>query len=674
MENFLARYYEDSDTYIATLGENVFLYGDVFDGLVYVGQISDFIGSPLLKFSLSSLQPYVPVITMAGSLGYAIYQNNGNITTGLIMKTLNPTAAILKSEEYEIGLLETMGGTLQNIEDRLDDIDAQLNEVLLELSVNTHSIIGSINDPHEYIGNIYNYEQELHNIGKASGPHQANQNDLDQLATTILNYGPDGVNNQINQINLAITASQSGNAPVLKNLTEMLVSTAGSSTNINKYENAYQALESYTMKLIGGEARGTNLLVDANLYQGNKNAAQIANDTLHQNIQDIMSLSDIAAGTPAQYGFIYNTVRLMLEFADPYYDAPRHDGKFLPDEAADIFERAEFLKYRMLDDNEPVVIVYSITEVGEEVSELKMRTLETVSRCTCSPASVSSHLIKGRGYDNWNDEEMKYNDQYQLNVYTFHLEPEAGPVAGDYYVYGDGIKSTAVHVRAYDKDMTVNPDGDIVFGFGLLTRRDSSRFTHLTWKECYGDIDLRYRYSDSLLDAIVDGNYNDYLTNPLSRGVDMKTTCDEWTNHGDCLNMSSDDPCDDISLCTSFTYTGDDTRNLTMSVKLYRKMNMDADIYHKTDGEVTGYIHLYVRDEDSEKNYDLYENEYQHIQGWHYQYEDSSFFTGNLKLVPGHKYHVRLHMRASVHQGILNTAGYFNLHIHAAEPIRFIFE
>ena len=106
MENFLARYYEDSDTYIATLGENVFLYGDVFDGLVYVGQISDFIGPPLLKFSLSSLQPYVPVITMAGSLGYAIYQNNGNITTGLIMKTLNPTAAILKSEEYEIGLLE----------------------------------------------------------------------------------------------------------------------------------------------------------------------------------------------------------------------------------------------------------------------------------------------------------------------------------------------------------------------------------------------------------------------------------------------------------------------------------------------------------------------------------------------------------------------------------------
>ncbi len=89
VENFLARYYKDSDTCIAALGENVFLHGDAFDALVYVGQISDFIGPPLLKFSLSSLQPYVPIIAMAGFLGYAIYQNNGNIITGLIMKTLD---------------------------------------------------------------------------------------------------------------------------------------------------------------------------------------------------------------------------------------------------------------------------------------------------------------------------------------------------------------------------------------------------------------------------------------------------------------------------------------------------------------------------------------------------------------------------------------------------------
>ena len=685
VENFLARYYGDTDTYIATLGEDVFLYGDVFDGLAFVGQISDFIGPPPLQFSIASLQPYVPIITTAGSLGYAIYQNDGEISTGLIMRTLNPTAAILKSEEYEIELLKTMEGTLLDIENHLVDIDNKMDTVLLELSIDTNDILGNINDPREYIGNIYNFEQELYEIGKTSGecntddgcyitPHQANQNDLDMLAAKILDYGPDGVHNQVNQIHLAITGSQSGNKPVLKNFTETLIKKTAVSSNVKKYENAYQALENYSMKLISGEIRGVNLLVDADLYQGNKNAAQAANDLLHQNIQDIMSLSDISAGAPAQYGFIYNTVCLMLGFADPYYDAPGHDANFLPDEAEEIFKRAEFLKRRLEGDNTPIIVVYSITEAGEEVSELKLTGMGDIG-CTCRPTRVTSHLIEGRGYDNWDGDKLKYNNQYRLNVHEFDLDTTAGPGVGDYYIHGDGVNSTAVRVQAYNPDMTVNPEGDIFFGFGLLTKRDSSRFDHLKWHECYEDIDYQYRCHDSLFDAINYGDYDDYMTNPLRHhlGVYMATSCDK-VNHGDCINMSSEDPRDDISLCTSFTYQGDDTHNVKVSVKLYRNMEMDADIYHKTDGDVKGLIHLYIRDEDAEKNCELYENEHQHIQGWDYQYEDTSTFSGSLELVPGHTYHMRLHMRASVHQGLMNTAGYFHLKIKAMEPVRFIFK
>ncbi|NIA19004.1 MAG: hypothetical protein GWP07_00990 [Xanthomonadaceae bacterium] len=684
VENFLARYYPDTETYIATLGEDVFLYGDVFDGLAFVGQISDFIGPPPLQFSISSLQPYVPLITTAGSLGYAIYQNGGEISTGLIMQTLNPTGAILKSEEYEIELLKTMEGTLLDIENHLVDIDNKMDTMLLELSIDTNDILGNINDPHEYIGNIYNFEQELYEIGKAGGPcnaddgcyitpHQANQADLDQLASKILDYGPDGVHNQVNQIHLAITGSQSGNKPVLENFTETLIKKTAVSSNVQKYEHAYEALENYSMKLISGEIRGVNLLVDADLYQGNKNAAQAANDLLHQNIHDVMSLSDISAGAPAQYGFIYNTVCLMLGFADPYYDAPGHDGTFLPDEAEKIFKRAEFLKRRLEGDNTPIIVVYSITEAGEEVSELKLTGTGDI-RCTCSPTRVTSHLIEGRGYDNWDGDKLKYNNQYQLNVYEFELDTAAGPGVGDYYVHGDGVNSIAVKVQAYNSDMTVNPEGDIFFGFGLLTKRDSGRFDHLKWHACYEDISYQFRDRDTLLEIISNGDYDNYMANdPLRKGVYMETSCNK-RDHGDCINMNAEDPCDDISLCTSFTYQGDDVRNVKVRVKLYRRIDMDADIYHKTDGEVNGLIHLYIRDEDAEKNCDLYENKHQTIQGWEYQYEDTSTFSNKLELVPGHTYHMRLHMRANVHQGLLNTAGSFYLYIQAVEPVRFIFE
>ena len=40
---YLARYYEGTNTYIGTKGEEVYVLGDVFGGLVFVGRISDFI-------------------------------------------------------------------------------------------------------------------------------------------------------------------------------------------------------------------------------------------------------------------------------------------------------------------------------------------------------------------------------------------------------------------------------------------------------------------------------------------------------------------------------------------------------------------------------------------------------------------------------------------------------
>jgi len=36
----------------------------------------------------------------------------------------------------------------------------------------------------------------------------------------------------------------------------------------------------------------------------------------------------------------------------------------------DIFKQAEFLKRRLLNDSQPVVVVYSITEAGEEAGDI----------------------------------------------------------------------------------------------------------------------------------------------------------------------------------------------------------------------------------------------------------------------------------------------------------------
>jgi len=43
INGFLARYYSDTDLYIGTLGNDVYVYGNIFGGLLYVGQISDFV-------------------------------------------------------------------------------------------------------------------------------------------------------------------------------------------------------------------------------------------------------------------------------------------------------------------------------------------------------------------------------------------------------------------------------------------------------------------------------------------------------------------------------------------------------------------------------------------------------------------------------------------------------
>ena len=43
IENYWVRYYENTNIYMGTLGENVYVYGEIFNGLKHIGVLGDFI-------------------------------------------------------------------------------------------------------------------------------------------------------------------------------------------------------------------------------------------------------------------------------------------------------------------------------------------------------------------------------------------------------------------------------------------------------------------------------------------------------------------------------------------------------------------------------------------------------------------------------------------------------
>lgn len=51
LEGYLVRYYEDTDTYVGTSSEEVYVYGQDFNGLAKVGQICDFIQTENIQFT-----------------------------------------------------------------------------------------------------------------------------------------------------------------------------------------------------------------------------------------------------------------------------------------------------------------------------------------------------------------------------------------------------------------------------------------------------------------------------------------------------------------------------------------------------------------------------------------------------------------------------------------------
>lgn len=94
LNNYLVRYYKNTDTYVGTLGENVYIYGEIFNGLNHVGSISDFIDLTNSEIKI------VDQIKVIGSLKF-ITQTEAAFE---ILKKSTPIA-FAKIQKY-IGIIE----------------------------------------------------------------------------------------------------------------------------------------------------------------------------------------------------------------------------------------------------------------------------------------------------------------------------------------------------------------------------------------------------------------------------------------------------------------------------------------------------------------------------------------------------------------------------------------
>jgi len=90
-QGYWARYYTNTNTYIGTLGKDVYVYGDVFNGLLYVGKIGDFIQDSNVSDNtliinvdgVEDVNPYT-IITDSGSIHvpYIVRESNGSPSRG----------------------------------------------------------------------------------------------------------------------------------------------------------------------------------------------------------------------------------------------------------------------------------------------------------------------------------------------------------------------------------------------------------------------------------------------------------------------------------------------------------------------------------------------------------------------------------------------------------------
>lgn len=640
--------------------------------------------------TFKTLYEYSPFIKPLAGIGYAVYQNDGEFNTGLVMTVLNPEGTILKNQQYEISLLQEMQGTLLDMQNQLNEIGSQLDSILLEIGLAKAEILTNINDPSEHIVNISTVNESLYLLAQKYDPHNATQAALQEQSDSILSPNSKyHVLGELNQIHDAVTAKSAGKEAVLSTFTDALILKLGSSPTSSERINAYKALEYYTMQLIGAEIQATNLLVDASLYQDDNQSAKYYYEKLDQNLNDFFNTNE-------SYSFTNNALRLTLRYSDNYYDKPDESGTFFANRSEEIFERMAFLKALVLQEKDKnKIIIYRVSENNDEnltfFTAPSAHTFPTsVLRCeeeTSSPISVGA-------YDHWSLSELGEMELDLVNTYTLTQYTCPRVFEGmTNYIIDAGLNVVAtLSPKKYNDGMKVSDEGEYLFGFAAIAQRESAGFEELSWSECHGKNYLRDTFYDNNERFLDNRNcfldvcdYDAFLKDPLDK-IFMKTKCQDLSHQTlydiHTLNSSTQD-CEVsdsqvynmITMCSdTFTYTGEDDSDFTIDTRLDRSYLADAKHSFATDGTIKLGAGLFFEDISSGDIETIYEKvEKNEVQGEEYTYSDAQTFDKKVSLNTGHKYRLVVQMAAKIDQGTNTTRGFVSMEIEKKRKIRFIY-
>ena len=364
--------------------------------------------------------------------------------------------------------LKDIDGKLTQIGNELTEIEGELQAVLTDIKVSEDSIKNDVDWPRDAVTAIHTATQSMQLLGSDTKPGEGNRTKIKNLASDILGAQYD-IPNQVMSI---YTAIEGNPTPLLSNYVDQVMLQLGYNDNSN-LQKAYQGFEYYTSELLNNQIKGVNLVVEAHKAQDDNSSAQKYLECYDSNASgdsECNLLYKEIGDMDNPNSFIYNAVSMVLR------DAPIYDP-FLPSSAESIFKRAEF--YRLLTTGTDVkkfgLRIFHISTADMDKSPdtyYVAKNREQLFHC-----SATRHTIRGRMYDFWEDDKtVKPSSDYNVVEYDCGSVPN-----GKYDIYlsdDNSEKSIATAtVAQYKSDYTQSSDGNISYGFALLTKNIPNRFT-----------------------------------------------------------------------------------------------------------------------------------------------------------------------------------------------------
>ncbi|WP_025321393.1 hypothetical protein [Deferrisoma camini] len=597
-------------------------------------------------------------VTTIGGLGYAVYQNDGEVDSGLIMRVINPQGYLIQGQEEQTEMLRAMRGTLDDIVGNLDEIRTELDTIVGQMKKNHDELLNLIASPYDARSTIRTAEQEFIARTAGFGPDEADGQAMKDLYDLIMDtYGTwEKVNNIQDKITLP-------GAPILSTHTNYLIDNIGDLLELNNQDliNAYNSLEHYTYYWVNTMTRGTNLVIEAHMAgvkdYDETGIARTKYEWLKEYIEEDLNNYE------AEYSFINNVWKLVITYTDPYYAHPDHDRSFLPEGTEDVLKRAEFFRRALTDQMEIGLIFYDIRTAQSAPGPLYARSLEDGSVYECS---VQRFERKGEPYDLWDGNVLSYSDVYRITLYEcdvpegeYQLEDEAGETVRDY-----------VSVERYDDRLQSDPEGAFRYGFGIVSSRHSAQLEKLPWRTSsrYRGIKARYTTlrttragtTEVTHTTYPDASYSFVTSKRLDYPLEISMRFDpagtdafgnpyasyRQNNYNDKPNHFFNDK---LSIYKEFVYEGESDHTFVLDTRFDRDYHVDTDIAIRSDTTAKTVSRMYLYDmtegktvEEISPGFDVLKEV--HGDDLRRSYDDP--IRHRIRLKKGHRYRIYIHMAA----------------------------